>query len=97
MILTVTGASTRCTFPSSTNISLARKHNALTSFSRRYSHRFSRSIWESSEVTEPPPPFDEVVVWLLAGVAGEALAGDDAARDIFFNLMIFLCRRWNCG
>ena len=47
--LTVTGASTRCTFPSFTSISLARRYIAFTSFSRRYSHRFSRSIWESNE------------------------------------------------
>ena len=49
---TVTGASTRWTFPSSTKISRARKHKAFTSFSRKYSHRFNRSICESSEVAE---------------------------------------------
>lgn len=46
---TVTGASTRCTLLSSTRISRARKHRALTSPSRRYSHRFSRSICSSRE------------------------------------------------
>jgi hypothetical protein len=47
--LTVTGASTLCTFPSSTSISLAIRHSALTSFSHRHSHRISLSIWESRD------------------------------------------------
>ena len=47
--LTVTGASTRWTLLSSTRISLARRHRAFTSPSRRYSHRLSRSICSSRE------------------------------------------------
>ena len=47
--LTVTGASTRWTLLSSTNISRARRHNALTSLSCKYSHRRSRSICESND------------------------------------------------
>jgi hypothetical protein len=61
--LTVTGASTLCTFPSSTSISLARRQSALTSHSLRYSHRLSLSICESRDDDEndafwlmPPPP-----------------------------------------
>ena len=74
--LTVTGASTRCTFPSSTKISRARKQSALTSFSRRYSHRFNRSICESSEVTEPLLVLLEAEV--VAGCVVEALGGGGA-------------------
>ena len=48
---TVTGASTRCTLLSSTRISRALAHRALTSASLMYSHRRSCSIWRSrSEV-----------------------------------------------
>ena len=47
--LTVTGASTRWTLLSSTNISRARRHSALTSLSCKYSHRRSRSICESND------------------------------------------------
>jgi len=57
-IRTVTGASTRCTLLSSTNISLARRHKALTSPSRRYSHRLSRSICSSSSLLLLPLLFE---------------------------------------
>lgn len=63
---TVTGASTLCTFPSSTNISRARKHNAFTSFSRKYSHRFNRSICESNEEDDTPLLMLVLFVMLLA-------------------------------
>ena len=57
------GASTLCTLPSSTKISRARKHSALTSFSRKYSHLLRRSICESNED-------DDAVVAVLLKVAG---------------------------
>jgi len=59
----VIGASTLCTLPSSTKISRARKHSALTSFSRKYSHLLRRSICESNED-------DDAVVAVLLKVAG---------------------------
>jgi len=59
----VIGASTLCTLPSSTKISRARKHSALTSFSRKYSHLLRRSICESNED-------DDAVAILLLKVAG---------------------------
>jgi hypothetical protein len=44
---TVTGLSTRWTFPSSMRISRAFAHNTFTSFSLMISHRFSCSICRS--------------------------------------------------
>ena len=64
--LTVTGASTLCTLLSSTNISRARKHNALTSPSRKYSHRFNRSICSSRQLF-PPLVNDDAVMLVVSG------------------------------
>ena len=92
--LTVTGASTRCTLPSSTNISRARRHNALTSFSRRYSHLLRRSICESSDDIDDVVLHImlEVVVLLAVLVAvaavlaavGVDVAVDGAPTDVVF-------------
>ncbi len=77
--LTVTGASTLWTLLSSTRISLALKHRALTSPSRRYSHRLSRSICSSREELHiaPPPP---AVAGAMAAVAPGCWA--DAKADV---------------
>ena len=75
--LTVTGASTLWTLLSSTRISLALKHRALTSPSRRYSHRLSRSICSSREelhIAPPPAP----VAGVMAAVAPECSAEAEA-------------------
>ena len=68
-IHTVTGASTRCTFDSSTRISRALRHKALTSPSLKYSHRLRRSIC-SSKHEFPPLVNDEAVIFVVRGKAG---------------------------
>ena len=69
LIHTVTGASTRCTFDSSTRISRALRHKALTSPSLKYSHRLRRSIC-SSKHEFPPLVNDEAVIFVVRGKAG---------------------------
>lgn len=64
MALTVTGASTLCTLLSSTNISLARRHRAFTSPSRRYSHRLRRSICSSKQLF-PPLVSDDAAMFVV--------------------------------
>ena len=58
----VTGASTRCTFDSSTRISRALAHSALTSLSLSVSQRFSCAICRSRSLVlpRPPPPPEDV-------------------------------------
>jgi len=74
---TVTGASTRCTFDSSTRISRALRHKALTSPSRKYSHLLSRSICSSKQLF--PPLVNDVAVMLVVSgsmaAEGESAAG----------------------
>lgn len=72
---TVTGASTRCTLLSSTKISLARRHSALTSPSLRYSQRLRRSICSSKQLL---PPFVRVEAAMFVVNIGNA---DSAGKD----------------
>jgi hypothetical protein len=62
---TVTGASTRCTLLSSTSISRARKQSALTSPSRKYSHRFNRSICSSRQLLPLAAVNDDAVILVV--------------------------------
>jgi hypothetical protein len=84
-ILTVTGASTLWTLLSSTRISLARRHSALTSPSRRYSHRLSRSICSSREelhIAPPPPPEAAPGCWADADVDVDGAPTDAVAAGV---------------
>ena len=76
---TVTGASTRCTLLSSTRISRALKHKALTSPSLKYSHRLRRSIC-SSKQEFPAAVNDDAAIFVVrllaaAGAAAGCIAG----------------------
>jgi len=74
--LTVTGASTRWTLLSSTNISRARRHSALTSLSCKYSHRRSRSICESND-DDGDELLELLLLLLLLLVAVETMADEE--------------------
>lgn len=100
LLLTVTGASTRCTLLSSTRISLARRHRALTSPSLKYSHRLRRSICSSKHEFPPLVNEDAVMLVVRGGKAGGplgtllVLSGITAAISAGFLTMaalIFVC------
>ena len=69
----VTGASTRCTFPSSTRISSAFSQRDLTSDSFKVPHFFSCSIHLS--ISEPIP------ITLLEGIGYRAAPGSAIQQD----------------
>jgi hypothetical protein len=95
MVRTVTGASTRWTLDSSTSISRARRQSALTSPSRRYSQRLSRSICSSKQEL-PDAVVRELAVMLVvqddakggtdAGAEGRTVAAVDSAGVLFMRV-----------